>query len=523
MAFLWAACHDSVMPFFRFPRLLLVALLVGACSGSEDGSSSAPTVQIGPSGGRVEVTGATVTIPAGAVDSPVEVGVTRVDPGSLTAIPDGFELVSPIYGLLPIGLSLSTPAIVVLAYDSDSPNLAVLRVDDESDQSWEVVDGVVFDGQATLSVDRLSFFAVVDRQVRPGGPPICNEEVCPNRPLPLLTDDFDNDGYEDTFDNCPKVFNVEQFDIDSDGIGDACDLCLEITNPEQLDTDGDGIGDPCDDDDDGDGIIDERDVCPLVADPAQADTNDDTIGDACSDDDDDDGILDRNDNCPLVANPNQSPVNGQACTADTDNDGVADHLDNCIGMPNFDQGDLDNDGVGDLCDGDRDGDLIATTLDNCPLVANDTQADADRDGVGDACDDRVCLVFGTDVNECLDPMTTFAVASAIRPTAFLEEAVGLRLLANRENVEIRYRWEITSEPAPGAAQLTAPMGTVQSSAAFEYQYVNGTPTFRGSEAGVYDLTLSAELVSPDTMFPAVSMATRSFRVQVQGSCRCPGS
>ena len=38
-------------------------------------------------------------------------------------------------------------------------------------------------------------------------------------------DDFDADGIEDEFDNCPFRANIDQNDGDGDGVGDACDLC----------------------------------------------------------------------------------------------------------------------------------------------------------------------------------------------------------------------------------------------------------------------------------------------------------
>ena len=71
--------------------------------------------------------------------------------------------------------------------------------------------------------------------------------------------DFDNDGIEDSLDNCPRVANPDQADSDNDGIGDACDgdrdgdgivdgsdNCPSVANHNQIDTDGDGRGDECD-------------------------------------------------------------------------------------------------------------------------------------------------------------------------------------------------------------------------------------------------------------------------------------
>ena len=75
-------------------------------------------------------------------------------------------------------------------------------------------------------------------------------------------DDFDDDGIEDSSDNCTRIMNTDQVDRDGDGVGDACDNCLEVWNISQEDTDGDSLGDFCDSDDDNDGILDTLDECP---------------------------------------------------------------------------------------------------------------------------------------------------------------------------------------------------------------------------------------------------------------------
>ncbi|WP_109832704.1 thrombospondin type 3 repeat-containing protein [Reichenbachiella versicolor] len=71
--------------------------------------------------------------------------------------------------------------------------------------------------------------------------------------------DQDEDGIEDTIDNCPSTPNPDQLDENSDGIGDVCEIdtdldgiydyadnCPEIANEDQADFDSDGIGDTCD-------------------------------------------------------------------------------------------------------------------------------------------------------------------------------------------------------------------------------------------------------------------------------------
>ena len=110
---------------------------------------------------------------------------------------------------------------------------------------------------------------------------------------------------------------VTASDMDDDGFEDSEDNCWNISNTDQLDTDGDNLGDLCDLDDDNDGLDDSNDVFPL--DPSeQMDSDNDGIGNNLDSDDDGDGVTDSIDNCPLT--------------------------------PNSDQADLDGDGIGSECD-----------------------------------------------------------------------------------------------------------------------------------------------------------------------------
>lgn len=81
---------------------------------------------------------------------------------------------------------------------------------------------------------------------------------------------------------------------------------------------------------------------------------------------------------------------------DGDRDGTGDADDNCPTEVNYDQEDMDTDGIGDVCDSctDSDGDGLGDPgfprnlceQDNCPAVPNPGQDDGDGDGVGDPCD-----------------------------------------------------------------------------------------------------------------------------------------
>ena len=202
-------------------------------------------------------------------------------------------------------------------------------------------------------------------------------------------------------DNCPTVFNPDQFDIDHDEVGDLCDNCPYVPNDDQGDCDcpplclcPDAVGDSCDNctavwnpdqaDADFDGVGDVCDNCLLTYNPDQA------TGDSCPAlNGADDGLGNACDNCPFVCNPTQT---------DADFDGVGDECDNAPQFPNPDQADSDGDGVGDVIDlcpdddrialnaPDDDGDGRGNGCDNCPDLANPDQEDLDVDGYGDVCD-----------------------------------------------------------------------------------------------------------------------------------------
>lgn len=351
------------------------------------------------------------------------------------------------------------------------------------------------------------------------------------------SDDYDDDGFEDDFDNCPFANNPLQIDGDGDGVGDACDNCLAAANLLQEDADGDGVGNACDADADNDGIPNVNDVCELIADPQQRNSDGDAFGDACDPDDDNDGKNDGEDNCPLFFNPDQIiPANGpEVCDIDSDLDGRPDSIDNCVGVKNFEQSDLDADGVGDLCDGDMDGDGVANSQDNCARNPDASLLDSDRDGVGDACDDNYCFVIrgpGEDVglagqeNHCLDPRTTFQVLSVPFDEASVGEDKHLHIFANRENAAMRYVWTIVRKPDGSNARIANPRGSVTYSNAFEYRYLKDqVARLVPDMPGEYEVQLAAELVFPDPQYPENNTSRTSFTLMVEddgegGGCTC---
>jgi hypothetical protein len=333
-------------------------------------------------------------------------------------------------------------------------------------------------------------------------------------------DDFDDDGLEDDFDNCPFSANAGQEDADGDGVGDACDNCASGANVMQEDVDGDGEGDVCDPDADNDTVLNADDGCPLVANPSQRNTDADALADACDPDDDNDGVPDAEDDCPLAQF-------GTNCRADDDEDGIPDDIDNCLATRNFEQFDMDADGVGDVCDGDIDGDAIPNHDDNCKNNADPSQLDTDRDGVGDLCDDRSCFVIDRKhVNHCLDENTTFTVLTLPEDLGLTGETKRLRIFANRENVAMRYTWTIIDKPDGSEAKVENPRGSVAYSTVREYHYLkDNIAQITPDVPGDYTLQLSAELVFPDERYPNNNASRTQYKLTVEdngsgGGCVC---
>lgn len=112
----------------------LAASILLACGGGDDGGGGDPVVQgIGPEGGTVEGDGATLIIPAGALDEEVEIAVAETD----AEAPDGFVAMSPVFEFTPDGLTFAAPIEVRITYDGADDGMEVI---------WSLAQGDGFEG-----------------------------------------------------------------------------------------------------------------------------------------------------------------------------------------------------------------------------------------------------------------------------------------------------------------------------------------------------------------------------------------
>jgi len=320
-----------------------------------------------------------------------------------------------------------------------------------------------------------------------------------------FADDYDNDGWEDSFDNCLRAYNPDQGDADGDEFGDACDNCLEVSNRDQFDFDGDLLGNACDLDLDGDDILNVDDNCAEVPNPLvdgiQLDLDGDGFGDACDTDIDGDGLTNLEDACPMDATiTSPSGAERELCFPDVDGDGISEVgaiPDVCPGFFDPDQLDMDGDGQGDACDADIDGDSFINALDNCAEVPNGDQIDADRDGLGNACDARYCyVVFGDDEN-CLDPEGELDVYV---PALLTDAGSAFRLpvFINREDPQaFEYEWTVEEAPNGSGASVANSRGRLAGATSHEFTYDGEAASFRPDRPGVYRVRVVVTTLGAD--------------------------
>ena len=235
-------------------------------------------------------------------------------------------------------------------------------------------DGSLGDGEWLLlcEVDTVLPFKKYD----PTDPMKISEEAI------VCTGDADGDG-------TPNLTEVDSLldpyngDYDGDCTKDSEDAFPDNPN-ERLDTDGDGLGNNEDLDADNDGASDDEEQA-AGTDPIDSDS-------------DDDGVIDGSDNCGLVSNGDQGNVDedamGDFCDDDSDNDDLSDDRESEL-LTNPRDADSDDDGLNDgrevdtdgtdPLDPDSDDDGRVDGVDRFPKNITEWE-DTDNDGVGDNAD-----------------------------------------------------------------------------------------------------------------------------------------
>jgi hypothetical protein len=137
----------------------LLGLMTSCSDSSSDSKPAVDSTQIGAKGGLVSQDEASVDVPEGALSSPAKIGVAVSNVH--VALPEGYVLAGPAIAFTPHGLTFDVPVTLTLPYSSSSEQLAVLRLEDEQDSTWDVLEGGKFSkGSATLDVTTFSIYAV---------------------------------------------------------------------------------------------------------------------------------------------------------------------------------------------------------------------------------------------------------------------------------------------------------------------------------------------------------------------------
>ncbi|MDH5672520.1 MAG: hypothetical protein OEZ06_10250 [Myxococcales bacterium] len=108
--------------------------------------------QIGAAGGRVEVEGARLEIPAGALERTVEIVMIRTEESP----PEGQLAFSPVYRLEPSGLRFLEPAELSIDYQGASEDAAFYFTRERRAQAFEIIESRAGRGQRIASIHHFS-------------------------------------------------------------------------------------------------------------------------------------------------------------------------------------------------------------------------------------------------------------------------------------------------------------------------------------------------------------------------------
>jgi hypothetical protein len=248
-------------------RALAILILCAGCGGDGD---PVDTGLIGADGGTVTTGGAVLTVPAGALDAEVEIGIATTD----DADPDGFVSASPIFRFTPEGLVFSVPVDVAIDFTGAADGIGLiwsLPAGDGFESLGGTIEGQTVTGQVTHFSRGFAGKAAVGGGCGDGaacaGGLVCVGGQCVEPPGEC-TDGIDNDdtdtlvdaaddGCFGPYDQTEEVDCADGIDNDGDGLIDTVGPttsvdpgCTSATDGSELPDCADGV------DNDDDGLID---------------------------------------------------------------------------------------------------------------------------------------------------------------------------------------------------------------------------------------------------------------------------
>jgi hypothetical protein len=144
--------------------------------GGSGGAGGGLEQAVGPEGATLATDGVTVTIPADALKEATAIGVHRLDGAAIAALPaisvEGMTaatLTPVVFALTPHGTSFQSGVTIELPAADDT--LTVLKLDDASDTTWEIVPAAFSGGVAKITTYGFSIYAVADIDGTPGCDP----------------------------------------------------------------------------------------------------------------------------------------------------------------------------------------------------------------------------------------------------------------------------------------------------------------------------------------------------------------
>ncbi len=138
---------------------LLLAATLGCSSESSSSSSSsssggAPSVKktVGPEGDTIDVGGATVTIPKGALAAPTEITITATE----APPPDGFVALSKVFTCEPSGTNFTTGVTMKMPFTDDGKGPSTMWWSSGADPTFKDVGGAPVNGTMSATVMHFS-------------------------------------------------------------------------------------------------------------------------------------------------------------------------------------------------------------------------------------------------------------------------------------------------------------------------------------------------------------------------------